>query len=154
LKLRQRPNDEYQTASGKIEVFASKALEMGASPLPVQLPIDVNEGWFTLLNSSLPSWTHSQFRDVYGPIPQIVWISPVDARDLGIKRGDDVTLFNELGEVTVEAIVTEKVSKGVLWSPRPLTGKNDVPLNSLASSDPQSLGKGPRFNSIRVKIRN
>lgn len=153
LKLRQRHNDEYQTPSGKIELYSSRALEIDASPLPVQLPLNENEGWFTLLNSSLPNWTHSQFRDVYGPIPEIVWINPTDADSLGIESGDDVTIFNELGALTVEAIITENVSKGVLWSPRPLTGKNGVPLNSLASSNPQILGAGPRFNSIRVKIK-
>ena len=68
-------------------------------------------------------------------------------------NGDAVTLFNELGELTVDAVITEKVSKGTLWSPRPLTGKNGVPLNSLASSNPQTLGAGPRLNSIRVKIK-
>jgi anaerobic selenocysteine-containing dehydrogenase len=153
LKLRQRPANEYQTPSGKIELYSSKAIEMGASPLPVQLPLNENKRWFTLLNSSLPNWTHSQFRDVYGPIPEIVWINPVDAASLGIKNGENVVLFNELGALTVEAIITEKVSKGVLWSPRPLTGKNGVPLNSLASNNPQILGAGPRFNSIRVKIK-
>jgi anaerobic selenocysteine-containing dehydrogenase len=153
LKLRQRPVSEYQTPSGKIELYSSKAPEMDASPLPVQLPLNENEHWFTLLNSSLPSWTHSQFRDVYGPIPEIVWINPIDAENLGAKNGDDIILFNELGALTVEAIVTENVSKGVLWSPRPLSGKYGVPLNSLASSDPQTLGAGPRFNSIRVKIK-
>jgi anaerobic selenocysteine-containing dehydrogenase len=153
LKLRQRPIYEYQTPSGKIELYSSKALEIGASPLPVQLPLNEDECWFTLLNSSLPSWTHSQFRDVYGPIPEIVWINPVDAGSLGIKNGDDVTLFNELGALTVEAIITDKVSRGALWSPRPLTGKNGVPLNSLASDIPQTLGAGPRLNSIRVKVK-
>jgi anaerobic selenocysteine-containing dehydrogenase len=153
LKLRQRPNNEYQTPSGKIEFYFSKAIKMGARPLPVQLPLTESKCWFILLNSSLPSWTHSQFRDVYGPIPQIVWINPVDADTFGIKSGENVTLFNELGAVTVEATVTEKVSKGVLWSPRPLIGKNGVPLNNLASDNPQVLGAGPRFNSIRVKIR-
>jgi len=153
LKLRQRPINEYQTPSGKIELYSSKAPEIGASPLPVQLSLDENEGWFTLLNSSLPNWTHSQFRDVYGPIPEVVWINPIDADSRGIKNRDDLTLFNELGTLTVEAIVTEKVSKGVLWSPRPLTGKNGVPLNSLASGDPQTIGAGPRLNSIRVRIK-
>jgi anaerobic selenocysteine-containing dehydrogenase len=153
LKLRQRPGNEYQTPSGKIELCSSKAIEVGANPLPVQLPLKESKSWFVLLNSSLPNWTHSQFRDVYGPIPQIVWINPVDADTFGIKSGENVTLFNELGAVTVEASVTEKVSKGVLWSPRPLIGKNGVPLNNLASDDPQVLGAGPRFNSIRVKIR-
>jgi anaerobic selenocysteine-containing dehydrogenase len=139
--------------SGKIELYSSEALEMGASPLPVQLPLNENEDWFTLLNSSLPSWTHSQLRDVYGPIPEIVWINRIDTESLGIKNGDDVVLFNELGALTIEAIVTENVSKGVLWSPRPLTGKNGVPLNRLASSNPQTMGAGPRINSIRVKIK-
>jgi anaerobic selenocysteine-containing dehydrogenase len=153
MKLRQRPVNEYQTPSGKIELCSSRAPEMGASPLPVQLPLNEDENWFTLLNSSLPSWTHSQFRDVYGPIPEVVWVNPVDAESLGIENGDDVILFNELGALTVEAIVTEKISRGVLWSPRPLTGKDSVPLNTLASSDPQTLGAGPRFNSIRVRIK-
>jgi len=153
LKLRQRPINEYQTPSRKIELYSSRALEMRLNPLPVQLPLNEDEGSFILLNSSLPYWTHSQFRDVYGPIPEIVWINHVDADNLCIKNGDVVTLFNELGTLTVEAIVTEKVSKRVLWSPRPLIGKNGVPLNSLASSSPQTLGKGPRFNSIRAKIR-
>jgi anaerobic selenocysteine-containing dehydrogenase len=153
LKLKQRPTNEYQTPSGKIELYSSKALEMGAHPLPTQVPLDEEEHWFTLLNSALPNWTHSQFRDVYGPIPQVVWINPADADNLGVKNGGDVTLFNDQGALTIEAIVTEKVSKGVLWSPRPLTGKNGVPLNSLAPSNPQTLGSGPRFDSIRVKIK-
>ena len=153
LKLCQRPREEYQTPSGKIEFYSSGAPNKCASPLPLQLPNDVDEGWFTLLNSALPKWTHSQFRDVYGEIPEIVWINPIDANRLGIKNGGDITLFNELGMLTIEAIITENVSKGVLWSPRPLTGKNGVPLNSLASSSPQTLGAGPRFNSIRVKIK-
>jgi anaerobic selenocysteine-containing dehydrogenase len=153
LKLRQRPREEYQTPSGKIEFYSSGAPDKCANPLPLQLAIDVDEDWFTLLNSALPKWTHSQFRDVYGPIPEIVWINPIDGDRLGIKDGDPVTLFNELGVLTIEAIITENVSKGVLWSPRPLIGKNSVPLNSLASSNPQTLGAGPRFNSIRVKIR-
>jgi anaerobic selenocysteine-containing dehydrogenase len=154
LKLRQRRVNEYQTPSGKIELYSSKAVEMGVSPLPAQLPLSGTEQWFTLINSALPNWTHSQFRDVYGPIPAVVWINPTDAASLGIRNGDDVTLFNDLGAVTVEAIVTEKVSRGVLWAPRPLTGKNGVPLNSLASNYPQVLGAGPRLNSIRVRINS
>jgi anaerobic selenocysteine-containing dehydrogenase len=153
LKLRQRPTNEYQTPSGKIELYSSKALEIGARPLPTQLPLGEEEHLFTLLNSALPKWTHSQFRDVYGPIPQVVWINPADADTLGVKNGGDVTLFNEQGALTIEAVVTERVSRGVLWSPRPLTGKNGFPLNSLASGNPQTLGAGPRFDSIRVRVK-
>ena len=153
LKLRQKPRQEYQTPSRKIEFYSSKAPDEGAAPLPVQMPIDMDEGWFILLNSALPNWTHSQFRDVYGRIPEIAWMNPTDAGNLGIQEGDEVVLFNELGVLTVAAVVTEGISQGVLWSPRPLTGKNGMPLNVLGSSSPQSIGSGPRFNSIRVKIR-
>jgi anaerobic selenocysteine-containing dehydrogenase len=153
LRLHQEPRQEYQTPSGKIEFYASGAPDKCAAPLPSQLPIDVDEGWFILLNSALPKWTHSQFRDVYGQIPEIVWINPTDAGHLGIEDGDGVALFNELGALTVKAVVTERVSPRVLWSPRPLTGKNGIPFNGLASSNPQSVGSGPRFNSIHVKIR-
>jgi anaerobic selenocysteine-containing dehydrogenase len=153
LRLHQKPRQEYQTPSGKIEFYSSGVPDKCATPLPSQLPIEVDEGWFILLNSALPKWTHSQFRDVYGQIPEIVWINPTDAGRLGIEDGDEVTLFNELGALTVKAVVTERVSRGVLWSPRPLTGRNGVPLNGLASSSPQLIGSGPRFNSIHVKIR-
>ena len=152
LKLRQKPRQEYQTPSGKIEFTSSGADAEGATALPLQLPIDLDEGWFILLNSALPRWTHSQFRDVYGKIPEIVWINPADADKMGIEEGDEVALFNERGALTVAALITEKVSQGVLWSPRPLTGRNGAPLNALVSSRPQAIGSGSRFNSIHVKI--
>ena len=90
--------------------------------------------------------TLSHFRDVYGPPPAIVWISPVDAVSFGIKSGDDVTVFNELGAMTVEAVVTENVSTGVLWSPRPLTGgltqsESKSRTNQACALGPVLLGK-------------
>ena len=153
LRLRQRPTGEFQTSSKKIELCSSRAFEIGANPLPTQLILDEEKDWFILLNSALPKWTHGQFRDVYGQIPQIVWVNSSDAMRLGIKDGDDIALLNGFGEVIVEACLTEKVTEGVLWCPRPLTGKNGVPLNVLASSDPQTLGATSRFNSTKVKMR-
>jgi anaerobic selenocysteine-containing dehydrogenase len=153
LKLCQKPRQEYQTPSRKIEFYSSTSHERGATPLPRQLAVEADAGWFILLNSALPKWTHSQFRDVYGRIPEIVWISPADAAGLGIEEGDEVVLFNEQGALTLAAVVTGGISQGVLWSPRPVTGRNGVPLNVLGSGKPQSMGSGPRFNSIRVRIR-
>jgi len=152
LKLRMRHKDEYQTPSGKIEFYSSKAEELGVNSLPSQLLFEVGAEWFILLNSSTPKYTHSQFIDVYGPIPQLVWINPKDASDLNIENGEDVVLFNELGKVTVKAVVTDKVSRGVLWSPRPLTGSDGNPMNVLTHSTPQRIGGGPIFNSTKVKI--
>ena len=153
LQLKLRPYDEYQTPSGKIELFSSKASEIGVGALPVQDPIESSDEWFTLLNSSISKYTHSQFTDVYGPIPRIVWINPTDAVDRGIRDGDMVEIYNELGRVVLKAELTEKISHGNLWAPRPLIGLNHEPLNILAPSAFQKIGGGPIFNSIKVKMK-
>jgi anaerobic selenocysteine-containing dehydrogenase len=154
MKLKLRPMNEYQTPSGKVELYSSKAVDMGLDPLPEQLPIEQSEGgWFILLNSSLPNYTHSQFTDVYGPIPQIVWINPEDSKNLEIEDDEALQVYNDLGRVTLRATVTDRVSPGVLWAPRPVTGIDGNPMNSLASSTPQTIGRGPMFNTTKVKIR-
>ena len=100
----------------------------------------MDDEWYLLLNSSIPHYTHSQFTDVYGPIPQIVWINEENAQRLNIQDGNEVVLYNELGEVHVKAVVNKKVGQGVLWAPRPLIGLKGIPLNILAPSTPQLLG--------------
>jgi anaerobic selenocysteine-containing dehydrogenase len=152
LKLRLKPMNEYQTQSGKIEFYASKAEKLGFNPLPEQLPCEPEEGMFVLLNSSISKYTHSQFRDVYGPIPQHVWLNSKDAASLNIKNNDRIKIYNDLGGVVIHTVVTNDTPQGVLWAPRPLTGLEDNPLNILADSKPQVIGGGPRFNSIKVRI--
>jgi anaerobic selenocysteine-containing dehydrogenase len=151
LKLRERSREEYQTPTGRIELYSSAAVEP-ITPLPKQLPIS-GEDSFTLLNSALPHWTHSQFREVYGVIPLIVWVNKVDAEELGIVDGESVTLFNSGGEIEVKAIVGDKVDRGVLWSPRPLVDHLGRSQNALTIGQPQALGGGPRYNSTQVKIK-
>lgn len=153
LQLKLRPYKEYQTPSGKIEFAASKAADIRVGTLPVQDTIEYSDEWFTLLNSSISKYTHSQFTDVYGPIPQIVWINPKEAADRAIQDGDIVEIFNELGSVMLRAKLTEKISAGNLWAPRPLIGLNGNPLNILAPGTFQKIGGGPIFNSIKVKIK-
>jgi anaerobic selenocysteine-containing dehydrogenase len=151
LKLREKSCEEYQTPSGRIEFYSTTVTE-SITPLPRQLPVDGDDS-FTLLNSSLPQWTHSQFRDVYGTIPLIVWVNTVDAEALGIANGDTVTLSNAGGEIEVNALVGDRVGRGVLWSPRPLIDRLQRPQNALTLGEPQVLGGGPRYNSIRVKLK-
>lgn len=152
LKLRSRPRDEYQTPTGKIEFCSTNAESLGVSPLPEQHPLKADEGWYILLNSAIPKYTHTQFRDIYGPIPQHVWINPQDAEDLGLRDEETVKLYNDLGGIEVRAITTNRVSRGVLWSPRPLTGLKGEPQNALVPSLTQTIGGGPVFNSTKVKV--
>ncbi len=152
LEIASKPTDKYQTPSGKIEFNSSTANDISVTGLPFQEELESCEPWFVLLNSAIPQYTHSQFTDVFGPIPQIVWINPMDAEKLNIQDGKIVTIFNDFGNVVLKAKVTDKISKGNLWAPRPLTGLNGEALNSLAPGIAQKIGKGPIFNSIKVRI--
>ncbi len=152
LRLKQRKKEEYPTPSGKIEFFSSVVGE-GINSLPVQLPISRIGDTFILLNSALPQYTHTQFRDVYGPIPLVVWMHPADAESRSIQQGTEITLFNASGELDLVVVVTDRVPQGVLWSARPLEDNSGKPQNSLVSSSPQRIGGGPSFNSTQVKVR-
>jgi anaerobic selenocysteine-containing dehydrogenase len=153
LELRLRERNEYQTPSGRIEFSSSTAPGIGAGDIPVQAELDTGVNGYLLLNSSIPKYTHSQFTDVYGPIPQIVWINEEDARVAKIGEGDGVLLYNERGRVMVKAVLNEKVKRGVLWAPRPLRGLDGNPLNVLSPGSPQKIGGGANFNCIKVKMR-
>jgi anaerobic selenocysteine-containing dehydrogenase len=146
-----KPADLYQTPSGKI-AFEAPSPPKGASPLPMQPSLPSHKGTFVLLNSATAKYTHSQFTDVYGPIPPVIWIHPDDAARLEIGDDERVLLSNELAEVTLRASITTRVPTGSLWAPRPLIGLNGVPLNALVPGKTQSIGGGPIFNATRVKI--
>ncbi|MFX0093280.1 MAG: molybdopterin-dependent oxidoreductase [Candidatus Hodarchaeota archaeon] len=152
LQLECKPLTEYQTSTEKIEFYSTKAKELGVPPIPFQYPLKWNEGKFILLNSSLSKYTHTQFQEVYGAIPAIVQINPKDAEVYDIEDEETIILSNDHGKVSVMAKVSNKVPKGILWSPKQLTGINSEPQNVLISGTNQKIGKGPIFNSVVVKI--
>jgi len=151
LRLRMRPLDEYQTPSGRVE-FCSSVAEGGVSPLPRQVELTLGSDEFILMSSSLPKYTHTQFRDVYGEIPAQVWINPADAERIGVQEGAEVTLFNSFGRLRLTAVATDRVPRGVLWAPREMIDGDSSPQNSLTPGEAQVIGGGPIFNSTRVRI--
>lgn len=153
VRIKCKPRNKYQTPTERIEFFSKKAEATGYSPFPEYIPIHLEDGEFILLNSSLRKYTHTQFQEVYGPIPAIVLINPGDASVLGLADDDIITLLNDLGKTKVKVSVSENVPEGVLWSPKELTGLDSNPLNSLSVSVPQRIGGGSVFNSTVVRIR-
>ncbi len=145
--------NQYQTPSGKIEFSSSKAIDIGVTSLPFQAELTLKDHEFILLNSAIANYTHSQFTDVYGPIPEILWINPEDAANYDIEDGTFVEIFNDSGSVLLKARITQDVLSKTLWAPRPLTGLNGEPLNILTPGISQQLGDGPVFNSIKVRLR-
>ncbi len=152
LQLRHRPMDEYPTGTGKIE-FASTSAPEGISPIPIQMEIPVEKGEFIMLNSAVPSYTHTQFTDVYGEIPCIAWINPDDVDEMGLDCNEKATLYNNLGKLVVGLKSTKQVSRGVIWCPRELIDFESNYQNSLSHGTPQLIGGGPMFNTVKVRIR-
>jgi anaerobic selenocysteine-containing dehydrogenase len=152
-KLKYRPRDQYQTPSGKMEFYSQAAEARGHSPLPLFVPNDLGEGRFLLIGSAVPEYTHTQFQDVYGPIPASVTIHPNDALASGIQEGEAVVLLNDLGQTTVRATISDAVPQGALWCPRQFTGTDGNPHNILTSGRTQPIGNGSILNSTVVRMR-
>lgn len=151
LQLKMKPRNEYQTPTGKIEFYSTRAEELGITPLPKQYPLP--ENGFIFLNSAVKNYTHTQFQDVYGVIPPIVFINIEDAQRYGIHDTDIVELYNGLGSIKLKAVISISVPKGVLWAPRQGKDVEGTPQNSIIPDTTQKIGGGPVFNTTIVEIR-
>ncbi|MBI9046722.1 MAG: molybdopterin-dependent oxidoreductase [Anaerolineaceae bacterium] len=154
LPLKRKPDLQYQTQSGKIEFFSSAAEQAGFSPLPQQIFLKQESDEFIYLTSASPTYTHSQFQSIYGLIPAVVHINFEDAQNLNIQQDQEIILYNETGEIKVKTSLSNDLPCGVLWSIHHFEGLIGKPLNQIMVDEPQEIGKGPRFNSTKVKIRN
>ncbi|VAV93731.1 Anaerobic dehydrogenases, typically selenocysteine-containing, partial [hydrothermal vent metagenome] len=74
----------------------------------------------------------------------------------GVKTGDKVLLSNERGKVTLEAVVTEKVRPGVLYSPKGTwltTSETGLTANALIPSDLRTdIERGACYNDTFVEV--
>jgi len=152
LQVRHKPLDEYQTPTGKLE-FSSTSATDGISSLPYQYEIETEEGELIMLNSALPQYTHTQFRDVYYDIPCTAWVNPQDAEKHSLTDRGTYLIYNEQGELQVTINITKKVPPGVIWTPRELIDPEGNIQNSLAPGTPQKIGGGPMFNTIKVRFK-
>ena len=154
LRLKFAPLDSYPTTTGRIQFYSKEAEAKGHNPVPDAFPVDVEKGQFLILNSSVPSYTHSQFQECYGPIPPSIWINPQDAGKLGIDDNQAVSLYNDTGHVAVRVKITDHVPVGVLWAAHEFIGLDGNVHNSITQSKTQRIGGGAIFNSTVVKIRS
>lgn len=82
-------------------------------------------------------------------------MNPDDAAARGIKDGDEIRVWNDLGEVRVKARLTRDLKPGVvllpkgLWSHQTLSGTT---ANALAPDTFTDLGAGACFNDARVEV--
>ena len=83
-------------------------------------------------------------------------IHATDAAPRGIGGGERVTIFNDRGAFTAEAVVTDRVRPGVVSAPSVWWGKltdDGTNANHTTSQAPTDIGGGATFYDNRVEVR-
>ncbi len=144
------------TPSGKIELFSQGLEDRFGYGVPRFEPVE-QELPLVLITPSSSKRTNCTFggcEDSAGI--EIVEINPADARTRGVKTGDKIVLSNERGKVTLEALVTEKVRAGVLYSPKGTwlgTSETGLTVNALIPAGLRTdIERGACYNDTFVEI--
>lgn len=167
-----------KTPSGKIEIFSERLQEIAETwelddprdviaPIPLYTPgVDsyedcTEEHPFTLIGFHYKARTHTNWGNVEvikQAAPQEVWINESDAERLGIENGEKVSVFNQFGEMYIQAKVTPRIIPGTLAIPQGAWRDADMNgdridhggcINTLTNAHPSPLAKGnPQHSNV------
>ncbi len=89
-----------------------------------------------------------------GPLNELVphnqvWVNTADAEELGIGEGQEVALQSRRGAIRLEANVTDKVRKGVVFVPFHF---GESPANALTNPALDPVAKIPEYKVAAVRI--
>ena len=167
------------TPSGKIEIYSQALADIAATwelpegdvidPLPIYTP--GFESYQDPLNKQYPlqltgfhykSRVHSTYGNVdvlKAACRQEMWINPLDAQKRGINNGDKVRIFNDRGEVHIEAKVTPRMMPGVValgegawYDPDAKRVDKGGCINVLTTQRPSPLAKGNPSHTNLVQV--
>ncbi|KHT62855.1 dimethyl sulfoxide reductase [Photobacterium gaetbulicola] len=171
------------TPSGKVEIYSERLANLAKEwelpegdvihPLPVH--VSTAEGWDDPNRSKYPlqlTGFHYKARchSTYGNVdiikeaaPQEMWMNPVDAEQRGVKNGDLIRIFNDRGEVHINAKVTPRMMPGVValgegawYAPDGQKVDHGGCINVLTTQRPSPLAKGnpQHTNLVEVQLVN
>jgi anaerobic selenocysteine-containing dehydrogenase len=124
------------TPSGKIEIESAAVAALGIDPLPLYIPPHESEERapelarrFPLALISPPA--HAFLNSTFVNVTSLrrsagkptLEIHAADAGTRGIAEGERVTIFNDRGSFSAEAVVTDRVRPGVVCAPSIWWGK-------------------------------
>lgn len=172
------------TPSGKIEIFSSELWQMAdtwtfheprkgdvITALPEHVdtwegPLEArgNEEFpLQLIGHHFKGRTHSTYGNLVNNREahhQVLWLSSADAAERGIADGDQVRIFNDRGQVQIEARVTPRIMPGVASLPQGAWMQVDADgvdhggsVNMLSSLHPTPVAKGNCQHTTLVQVR-
>ncbi len=118
-----------------------------ADPATIEFPL-------SLISPASERTVSSTLGELARPEPKLA-MNPVDAAARSIGDGDDVRVFNGLGEVWCRVHVTGSVRPGVVSLPKGLwrrTLPGQTTSNTLCPDTLTDLGGGACFNDARVEV--
>lgn len=162
-EIKDPENNKFETPSGKIEIFSKDLWDMNnpeeipaipkyvsswegpEDPLIEEYPLQLI-GWHYKRRCH-STFDNNKWLEEVGP--QIVWMNPKDAEDREIEDGEEISIFNDRGEIHMPVKITNRVLPGVAaipqggwWDP----DKNGVDqrgnINTLTGLRPSPLSKG------------
>jgi anaerobic dimethyl sulfoxide reductase subunit A len=141
----------FPTPSGKIEIYSQWLDAMNSPEIPpIPTYIEPWEGRrdplavkypLQLITTHFKRRAHTQFDRVpwlRELMPQAISINTRDAEARGIRDGDKVRVFNERGEILIQAKVTERIMPGVV----------DLPQGAWYDPDEQGVDRGGCANVL------
>lgn len=152
--------DGFATKTGKVEVTSKEAERKGWDPLINYTPIQ-DEGrehseQFPLhfLTPKAKFFLNSTFANIdilkKREKDPILYMHPKDAHARGIKDGDEVTVFNNRGEINLPVSIGETSGPGVVISPINLWAKR---VNLTTSDAITDIGGGATFYTNFVEVK-
>jgi anaerobic selenocysteine-containing dehydrogenase len=147
---------QYKTPSGKIDILNPK----DPHPLPCFLPPYGGAYPFRLMTAPSLYALNSSFREREDLLSKekamFLQMNPGDARGKGLKEGDRVFAFNQLGEVPFILHATPQIPPGVVvaegvWWLNRCPGPRSV--NALTSQRLTDRGAGSTFYDNTVDVR-
>jgi anaerobic selenocysteine-containing dehydrogenase len=142
------------TASGKVELFSDALEQKFGFGIPRYDPVLSNFP-LVLISPSSSKRTNATFgSDPASASPEHIEIHPEDAKLRGIVDGAQLRTWNDLGEVTLIAKVTDAVPTGVVYSAKGTwlnTSNTGQTVNALISADIKTdIMQGACYNETFV----
>jgi len=156
---------EFNTASGKIEIYSQELANAGADPLPtytephrspISTPQLLDKYPLTLCTGARSLfYTHSQFRHVASlrkNVPEpFAELAPGTAVDYDLKTGDTIVIRTPNGRVKIKAVLTDRVAKSVVMVPHGWPGDANANLLTNTTSREGIMGY-PEMKALLCQI--